>query len=56
MYWLVTSKFDMHDSSARCKKAKTEYCPNTKKILSSGPYNLQLNQGTEMRIPHRFTK
>ena len=43
MYWLVTTKFDMHDSSAGCKKEKTEWCPNTKEILKAqdlAVYNL----------------
>jgi hypothetical protein len=40
MYWLVTSKFDMHDSSAGCKKEKTEWCPNTKKILKAQDYTI----------------
>ena len=35
MYWAVTSKFDMHDSSAGRKKTKTEWSPNTKKLLKA---------------------
>ena len=35
MYWAVNSKFGMHDSSAGRKKAKTEWCPNTNKLLKA---------------------
>ena len=43
IYWSVSSNFGMHDSSAGRKKAKTEWCPNTKEILKaqdSAVYNL----------------
>jgi len=33
IYWSVSSNFGMHDSSAGRKKSKTEWCPNTKKLL-----------------------
>ena len=43
MYWSVSSKFGMHDSTAGLTKASTEWCPNTKaKLLAQDPtiYNL----------------
>ena len=43
IYWSVSSNFGMHDSSAGRKKAKTEWCPNTKEILKAqdpAVYNL----------------
>lgn len=33
IYWSVSSNFGMHDSSAGPKKAKSEWCPNTKEKL-----------------------
>ena len=35
IYWTVSSNFGMHDSSAGRKKAKAEWCPNTKKLLKA---------------------
>ena len=35
IYWSVSSNFGMHDSSAGRKKAKTEWCPNTNKLLKA---------------------
>ena len=35
IYWSVSSHFGMHDSSAGRKKPKTEWCPNTKKLLKA---------------------
>ncbi len=43
MYWTVTSKFGMHDSTAGRTKADSEWCPNTKaELLAQDPtiYNL----------------
>ena len=43
MYWSLSSKFGMHDSTAGLTKASTEWCPNTKaKLLAQDPtiYNL----------------
>ena len=43
MYWAVTSKFGMHDSTAGRTKADSEWCPNTKaELLAQDPtiYNL----------------
>jgi hypothetical protein len=43
MYWSVSSKFGMHDSTAGLTKASTEWCPNTKaKLLAQDVtmYNL----------------
>ncbi|MBL4825205.1 MAG: hypothetical protein JKY07_08230 [SAR324 cluster bacterium] len=35
IYWSVSTNLGMHDSSAGRKKAKTEWCPNTKKLLKA---------------------
>jgi len=35
IYWSVSSNFGMHESSAGSKKAKGEWCPNTKKLLKA---------------------
>ena len=35
IYWSVSSNFGMHDSSAGHKKAKSEWCPNTKEKLKA---------------------
>jgi hypothetical protein len=43
MYWSLSSKFGMHDSTAGLTKSSTEWCPNTKaKLLAQDPtiYNL----------------
>jgi hypothetical protein len=43
MYWAVTSKFGMYDSTAGRTKADSEWCPNTKaELLAQDPtiYNL----------------
>ena len=43
LYWSVSSNFGMHDSTAGHKKAKSEWCPNTKeklKIQDLTIYNL----------------
>ena len=35
IYWSVSSNFGLHDSSAGHKKAKSEWCPNTKEKLKA---------------------
>ena len=43
IYWSLSSKFGMHDSTAGLTKSSTEWCPNTKaKLLAQDPtiYNL----------------
>ena len=35
IYWSVSSNFGMHDSSVGHKKAKSEWCPNTKEKLKA---------------------